>query len=82
MSMDRNQWWALTLVTALGAGTILEARMGQAIPPHVEVNLPPPPPMFPETLAVTGSGPLLVNVHDYITATAHVNSDMVFIIRL
>jgi len=83
MGMYLKRWVGFTLVMALGAETVLEVRhVGQAISPHVEVNLPPPPPKVPQTAAVTGSGPLLINVHDTITATDHINTGTVFMIRL
>ena len=80
--MDWKRWGGFTLVTALSAVTIVEVQhVGQA-PPHVEVNLPLRPPKFPQTVAVTGSGPLLISGHDPITATNHVNTGTVFMIRL
>jgi hypothetical protein len=83
MGMYWKRWVGVTLVTALGAGTILEGQhVGKAIPPHVEVNLPPQPPKFQQSVAITGSGSPSQDVRSAFTATIHVDSGRVFIIRL
>lgn len=80
MGVYCKRYVTFALVTLLGAETVLEAyHIGWAIPPHVEVNFPPPPPNFPRAIAPTGSGPLSINVHDAITPTEHVST--VFIIK-
>jgi hypothetical protein len=81
VTMDWKRWIATALVTGVGAGTVLEVHDAVVNVPHIEVNVPRPPPRFTRAVAVTGSGPLLDNVYNTASTTNYVASGTVFFVR-